>query len=875
VILVTTHETADFDCAAGVLAALLLHPGAVASFPGAKSPGVKAYLEAEPGLLPEVRSRDLDPSEVSTLVMVDTASVERIGKFRDLLEPSGRIPVICYDHHPPAEDPPGAEVHRRATGAVSSLMVSLLYERGVALDPNQATFLALGIYEDTGGLLHAGTTPEDLRAVARLVEAGADLAKVARTLARGLTPDQVDLYHAILHDARRYRIRGQEVVVAAVAADRFVPEASVVVQQYVQAADADRMAALIRMEDRIVLIVRSRQGDLDASRLAAAFGGGGHPSAASAVLRGRTLIEAKEALLGALRETLVPSVRAGDLAHPILYTVAASASVEEAVGLMNRHHVNALPVVDHGAVIGALTRQVADTALHHDMGSRAARDLVSAEMDIVPPEADLETLERRLLSRNLRFVLIGDGPSRITGIVTRTSLLRQLYERESAVPRPGEEAQRGSAEDRGLDLAPMMRRRLTHRALELLHELGDLASERGTPAYLVGGVVRDLLLKRENRDLDVVVEGDACALATTFASRRSARLRVHEAFQTATLFFDDGLRIDLASARTEHYRRPAALPEVAPGGLRQDLFRRDFTINALALRLTPPGFGRLADYFGGRKDLREGKIRVLHGLSFIEDPTRALRAVRFAVRLDFEIARETTHLIRVARREKVFDRLSPVRLRREVEEIFSEKRVVRAVELMKGLGLLSVLHPSIDPSRRTLSRLERAEEALGWYRLLYRDEVLLSWSVTLGVLVDELSPAARTELIDRLRPGRAAKRLLNEAAERVRRIATMLAKRARPASTVHEACRGEPTEVLLLVMALTGREETRKAVSDYLSHLRDVKADIDGADLLRAGVRQGPRVAAGLDAALRAKLDGKACGREEQLAEALAALGEA
>lgn len=425
------------------------------------------------------------------------------------------------------------------------------------------------------------------------------------------------------------------------------------------------------------------------------------------------------------------------------------------------------------------------------------------------------------------------------------------------------------------DCSPTMRRRLTPRALELLHELGDLASERGTPAYLVGGVVRDLLLEREHRDLDVVVEGDACALATTFASRRSARLRVHEAFQTAVVFLDDGLRIDLASARTEHYRRPAALPEVAPGGLRQDLFRRDFTINALALRLTPPGFGQLADFFGGRKDLREGKIRVLHGLSFIEDPTRALRAVRFAVRLDFEIARETTLLIRVARREKVFDRLSPVRLRREVEQIFSEKRVVRAVELMKGLGLLSVLHPSIDPSRRTLSRLERAEEALAWYRLLYRDEVLLAWVVTLGVLVDELSPAARAELIDRLRPGRAAKRLLGDAPERVRKIAAKLAKRAHPASTVHEACRGEPAEVLLLVMALTGREATRKAVSDYLSRLRDVKADIDGADLLRAGVRRGPRVAAGLDAALRAKLDGRASGRDEQLAEALAAIEEA
>lgn len=876
VILVTTHETADFDCAAGVLAALLLHPGAVASFPGAKSSAVKAYLEAEPDLLPETRSRDVDLGAVTAIVLVDTTSLERIGRFQEVLVPPGRVPLTCYDHHPPAGDPPGAVIHRRPTGAVSTLMTTMLKERGLEITPGQATFLALGIYEDTGSLLHAGTTAEDLRAAAWLVDRGADLGRVARTLARGLTPDQVDLYHAILHDARPYRIRGQEVVVAAVAAERFVPEASVVVQLYVQATAAERMAALIRMEDRIVLIVRSRTADLNASRVAAAFGGGGHPPAASAVLRGVTLIEAKEALLVALRDTLVPSVRAADLAHPILHTVAARSTVDEAVGIMNRYRINALPVRDGARVIGALTRQIADSALHHGLGSRAVRDLVSAEIDVVPPEADVETIERRLLSRNLRFILVGDGPGRITGIVTRTSFLRHLYEREAAARQvPDAEGRGWRDEDGGFDLAPMMQRRLTPRAMAVLRSLGDLASERGTPAYLVGGVVRDLLLKRENRDLDVVVEGDAGALASALAGRLGGRLRTHEAFQTAALFLDDGLRIDLAAARTEHYRRPAALPEVAPGGLRQDLFRRDFTINALAVRLTPSGFGRLADFFGGRKDLVDGKIRVLHGLSFIEDPTRALRAVRFAVRLDFEIARETAHLIRVAHREKVFDRLSPLRLRREVEQTLSEKRAVRAVEMMKQFGLLRVLHPDLDPSRRTFARLERAEEVLGWYRLLYRDETLLGWTVILGVLAEDLSSTARREMLARLRPGRDAKRILADAPERVRRVVSRLARCSHTPSRIHEACRGEPPETLLMAMALTGREETRKAVSDYLSRLRDVRPDIDGRDLLRAGVRQGPRIAVGLQAALHAKLDGKAQGREGQLAAALAALGSA
>lgn len=867
-ILVTTHETADFDCAAGMLAASLLHPGAVVSFPGAKSPGVKAYLDAEPGLLEEVRPRDVPLAEVRTLVLVDTVSGDRIGGFRDLLEPGRGVGIVCYDHHPGSAPPPGAEVHFRRTGAVSSLMSLLLRERSIVPSPSQATFLLLGVYEDTGAFLHAGTSAEDFEAASWLLERGASLGRVSKALARGLTPDQVDLYHALLHDARPHRVRGQEVVLAAATTDRFVPDASVVVQQVVQTLGADRAAALVSMDDRIVLIVRSRTEDLDASRVAASLGGGGHPAAASAILRGRTLIEARDELLEVLRETVVPTVRALDLATPVLCAAPADATVREAVQLMNRHHVDALPVLERGAVVGTISRQIADAALHHGLSERSVRDLVSAGVEIVPPEADLETLERRLLARNVRFVLVGDGPSQISGIVTRAALLRRLYEGRNGALRA--DSPRGA--EGGMDLAPAIEKRLPGPAVRVLRALSESALAAGTRAYLVGGVVRDLLLRRENHDLDVVVEGDACALARSLNERLGGRLRVHEAFQTAALLLENGPRVDLATARTEHYARPGALPEVSPGGLRQDLFRRDFTVNALAIGLTGSDFGKLTDFFGGRKDLLEGKIRVLHGLSFIEDPTRALRAVRFAVRLDFEIARETAHLIHVAVREKVFDRLSPLRLRREIEQMLGERRLVQTVRMLVQFRLVPLLHPDLRVTRRTYARLARAEEALAWYRLLYRDEKCLEWTVALGVLAEDLAGEARAALLDRLRPGRRARELLEDATERVRSICSRLARRTKPASAVHDACRGQPVEILLLAMALTGREETHRALSHFLAKLRDVRPDIGGGDLLGAGVPRGPDVARGLEAALRAKIDGTAPGREEQLAVALRAL---
>jgi tRNA nucleotidyltransferase (CCA-adding enzyme) len=869
-ILVTTHEGADFDSAAGVLAALVLHPGAVASFPGAKGSAVKRYLEAHPDLLPEVRARDVDLDSVETLILVDTVAPGRIGRFRELLEPDRRVRLICYDHHPDSPPPEGAEVHSRATGAVASLMVERIRSSGATIDPDSATFLALGIYEDTGGLLYQGTTPEDLLAVAWLLEQGADLNRIGRILARGLSPEQVELYHALLHEARRVRVAGETVVLAAVAVAGFVPEASVVVQQYAQTTHADRLVALIRMGDRIVLIARSRSTSLSAAKLAARFGGGGHASAASAVIRDRTLIEARDEVLEALRDTLVPSVRAGELATPILYTVAADASVNEGVKLLNRYRVNALPIVEGDRVVGALTRQIADMALHHGLAKREVRDLVASELEVLEPEADLDVLRERLLQGNERFVLVGEDPSSIAGIITRTALLGHLHtatESGAAVPRAD-----SHGEDRpppGEDLSGMLARRLPKGALEILREVG---TEHAVRAWLVGGGVRDLLLRRENRDLDVVVEGDACGLARRIGERRGVRVHVHDAFQTAAVFLPGDLRLDLVRARTEHYRGPGALPEVEPGGLRQDLFRRDFTINTLAIRLTPPGFGRLVDHFGGRRDLTAGKIRALHGLSFIEDPTRPFRAIRFAARLGFEISRETSRLIQVARREAVFDSLSPQRLRRELELILDEKRVVRAVEMLASFKLLSVVHPALRPTRTTYTRLERAEEVLGWYRLLYEGEAARGWIVALGVLVERLDAAQREEILARLRPGRLAARVLTEAPDVIHRLISRLARRRSPAaSRVHELCREQPTEVLLLAMALTGREEVRRSVALYLSRLRDVRADIGGADLVRAGVPEGPRVAAGLAAALRAKLDGEAPDREDQMRKALAA----
>jgi tRNA nucleotidyltransferase (CCA-adding enzyme) len=392
--------------------------------------------------------------------------------------------------------------------------------------------------------------------------------------------------------------------------------------------------------------------------------------------------------------------------------------------------------------------------------------------------------------------------------------------------------------------------------------------------YLVGGVVRDLLLGSPVEDLDLVVEGDAAAFARDLAGAGD-RLRVHPAFGTAMIRTGDGLRVDLAAARTEYYPEPGALPRVAEGDLRQDLHRRDFTVNALAIALHPDGHGLLVDYFDGRKDLRRGVLRVLHGLSFVEDPTRAYRAVRFALRLSFSLGRETETLLRAAVRQGVFAGIKGSRLFRELRPILEGPRPARALELLDGYGLLEAADPALMRTRRSAARASRLEEVLAWYRLLYRAEPPRTAVTFLMALTERRSPDTRATLARRFSLPRREAELLEGFDLPLRTLITRLGRRDRPPrpSTVFFACRGQPLEILLYAMAKTGRETARQSIALYLRSLAETRLEIRGRDLMARGVEAGPALGRVMRRTLAARLDGKVRGREEELAYALEAAG--
>ncbi len=415
----------------------------------------------------------------------------------------------------------------------------------------------------------------------------------------------------------------------------------------------------------------------------------------------------------------------------------------------------------------------------------------------------------------------------------------------------------------------LLERAIDADALAALREIGRRAEFAGGRAALVGGSVRDLILGREIHDLDVVVDADLEPICRGLG----ARLRRHPAFETATVYWPGGLEVDLARARTEVYRSPAALPQVAPASLEEDLARRDFTVNALAIRIDPGSWGRRLDPFDGESDLHAGRIRALHSGSFVDDPTRGFRAAELAGRLGFKVEPRTAAWIRAASEDGILARVSSARVRREIERTLRLPNLESRVKWLRRLGLLQALEPELRPPLRSLRGVSRLERKAEWIGTAAPGVPIQLWVSCVALLLLGVRPKSRARLIERIRPDRASRRTLLDAVATVGKLRTRLAVDPGPrrVSRTYHACHGLPPELLLVAMCVPGSRRVGSSISRYLEDYRHRRLAIGGRDLLEAGIPEGPQVARGLSAALTAHLDGRAPEAEAQLQVALLA----
>ncbi len=870
---IATHVNADFDCLGSMIAAKRLYPDAVLVFPGGQERGLRDFLLQSTLYAYDVKGiRDIDLDEISRLILVDVRSASRIGHLADIVHRPG-LEIHIYDHHPADEQVVRGRIENiQNVGATTTIMVELFQERGIAPTADEATMMMLGLYEDTGQLLFSGTTARDFQAAAFLLEHGANLKVVADFLIREMTPDQVDLLNELLKSCQKVMIGGIEVAIASASIDHYIGDISALVHKLKDIENLDALIVAVRMEDRIFMIARSRLAEVNVGEILREFGGGGHAFAASATVRDIPLVQLLRQLEDILPRHVNPVVFARDLMSQPVKTLKTTATIGAARKLMTRFDFNAVPVIDEqgGTLAGVITRQVVEKAAYHKLLKMPVGDLMNSDFETAAPETPLEDLQQGIIEHNQRCIPIMDKGA-LVGVVTRTDLLRHLLGERHYTDDAANIADRRVLQFKRKSLRRLIETQLPAYIRELLRKLGEVADQLGYKAYLVGGFVRDLLLRQENLDIDVVIEGDGIAYAKAFAAIMGCRIREHEKFHTAVIIFPDNFKIDVASARLEYYERPAALPNVEHASIRHDLYRRDFTINALTIALNRSNFGQMLDFFGGQRDIKDRSIRVLHNLSFIEDPTRLFRAVRFEKRLDFRVGRQTERLMRSAVRMKLVRKVGGARIMHELQQIFDEPQVVSALERLEQLDLLKFIDPHLTFDRSSAELLRAAEKACDWFDLLYTGEVYQRWLVYLLCLFDRLSEKG----IERALAWLDIQPRYQEIMRVERSRGGALLKSFKPAkgsrkepsnSRIYHWFYGFSLEAILYLMACSEHDRYRQWISKFVTDLRKVHPLLNGQDLIALGLPPGKKFQDIFRALLDARLNNRIVTREDELA---------
>ncbi|WP_456398882.1 CBS domain-containing protein [Mesoaciditoga sp.] len=356
-------------------------------------------------------------------------------------------------------------------------------------------------------------------------------------------------------------------------------------------------------------------------------------------------------------------------------SVKLSENVSEIMEIIRRTGFSGFPVTDkNGKCVGVVTKKDVERALK--AGIEDLQLVMSIPPVMVKENSTLDEIGELMASHDVGRIIVVNEKTQPVGIVTRRDLVR-------AVVSLGEKS------ELTFDVSEEMKEKISPFLFSLLEEIGQFANKRNEKAYSVGGFVRDFLMGKESLDVDIVVEGNGIEFVREFAKQKKVRLRLHDEFKTATLFVD-GISLDVATARTEYYENPGALPKVESSNLRKDLYRRDFTINAMAIALNPNDFGTLIDFFGGRKDLKNKKIRVLHSMSFIEDPTRILRALRYAARFGYTLEEKTDLLLKDAVKKKYLNVLSEKRIRNELEKSLNVAFPEKIFEKFQKYGIFDI-----------------------------------------------------------------------------------------------------------------------------------------------------------------------------------------
>ncbi len=854
--IIVSHDNTDLDGLAAMIAARHLYSEAVPVFVGKLHPLTRDFMALYRDEIDVVFLSEIDTEEVERIIVVDTADINRLGALTDKIDWED-VEVIVYDHHPHVSGG-SSRVDldlSRDVGSSTTILIDRLLTRGIQPEPVEATLFALGIYADTGNFTHLSTTAMDLRAAAYLIDGGASVKIINRFLQQKLNSEQEEALNKLLENRRELQINGTEITIFSAGFSEYVMGLNRVASRLKNLYDIPTVFLLAEQDDRVDLIGRSSDEAVDVGSICRQLQGGGHSGAGSARLE-ISLKKAEKRLQRILEEEISRLNDVRSIMSSPVRTVSPDTSVSEAEKRMEKFGHNGLVVEEDGEITGIFSRRDLDKIKGHDLMHAPVSGYMSRDVVTISADASIRDAQELMVKYDIgRVPVLKD--EEMVGIVTRTDVLASYYEDVS--PHHFQNRYGTSMVDISAETESISSKleEMPEEAREILEISSRLSEEQGNRVYLVGGMVRDLLLGRENRDIDLVIEGESRPFISALARELEVEYQFHERFETGSLSLSGGFSLDIARTRSEFYPSPGARPEVEQTDLLEDLFRRDFTINAMAVSLSPDEFGKLYDFFSARSDLESRKIRALHRFSFLDDPLRILRGMRYALELDFDIEEETEKLMDEALRRGDFSRLKLSRVYEEVRELVQRyHRDERFPELMQRLPACKLLDYNFKFNSSRAEDWKKLEESLAY--LNANDYNIKEWEVKLAFQLKDIPVDHRKKL---------------SISEEVEELIDFLSSADDCCLKLEES--DDPVEIYNLLEKLPPEElallhfycnrDAAEAVEYFCQELRDVRLDIDGNDLLDMGMDPGPKIQDILDEVRQAYIRGEIKSREEQL----------
>ncbi len=897
--LILCHTTADFDAIGAAVGLTKLHPGAKIVLTGGSHPAVKDFLALHRDEYSFIERKSVNSEQIRSLFIVDTQKRDRLGKCSIWLDLPQLISITIYDHHfEQNSDISAHQIYVESVGSTTTLITQLLQEKNIKLTKFEATVMALGIHVDTGSLTFLGTTYKDALALAWLIQQGANIHVISNYIDPGLTPQLQQLMSQAIDNLHKETLLGYTLGLVLIETANFVPGLSSLTARLEDLTELDALLFAniypVGNESKLTVIGRTRIPNTNLNIIFQSFGGGGHSQAVSLTLKCTNYHEIINQLFSSLKQQIPHPLTAIKLMSSPVRTIRPNITITEAQRILLRYGHSGLSVVnEQDQLVGIISRRDIDLALHHGFSHAPVKGYMTPHLKTITPDTTLPEIESLMVTYDIgRLPVLSDG--KLVGIVTRTDVLRQLHQE-----RTENQELRGKNDDFPSCYLPVknIRDRMKPALKQFLTLTSQLAEQKGWHLYLVGGAVRDLLLAKDEEnlmieDIDLVVDGYAqtaevgagMELAKALQDiYHEARLEIHGQFQTAALLWHKhpelgSLWVDIATARTEFYPYPAANPEVEASSIKQDLYRRDFTINALALRLNPGNINyndiyehQLLDFFGGVNDIESGIIRVLHPNSFIEDPTRIYRAVRFAVRLNFTIESQTEAYIKYAIASGIYHKIKlkkerapslETRLKNELKYILTAHYWIKALKLLDKLGALTCIHSSLELNQQFWWEIRFMSKCL--QRIKRNVNISINfpdWQIRLELLIANLKPEYRGKVAENLQfSGESISRL--QGLENGENILKENLQLCQYPSEIMKILKQYDLETLILIGARSTKV-MRKIIWKYLTYWLQIKPPLNGHDLKIMGYKQGPNFKIMLESLLLAIIDEKIGERKE------------